>query len=190
MRTKDEEKQEALFEATVHTVNRVGFASSSVAKIARQAGVSPATLYIYYKNKEDLLISTYLNIKRRLGEVACRDIDETLPLRDNFRQVWFNLFWFTSRHPDYFQFAEQFSNSPYNDRINQKTVDKMFAPVADLIRHGIEMKIIKNMDVEIITAFVFYPAIILSNPRLCRNFDMSEKQIDQSFKLAWDAIKL
>ncbi len=66
----------------------------------------------------------------------------------------------------------------------------MFMPVADLIRQGIEMKIIKNVDVEMITAFVFYPVIILSNPRLCRNFNMTDKQIDQSFQLAWDAVKL
>lgn len=190
MRTKDEEKQEALFEATVKTVNRIGFASSSVAKIAKEACISPATIYVYYRNKEDLLISTYLNIKRRLSEIACKDIDEKLPVRDNFRQVWFNLFRFTARHPDYFQFSEQFSNSPYNDRINQKKIDGMFMPIADLIRHGIEMKIIKNVDVEIITAFVFYPVIILSNPRLCRNFNMTDKQIDQSFQLAWDAVKL
>ena len=51
MRTKCEEKQEALFEATVKLVNEIGFAASSVAKIAKEANVSAATLYIYYKNK-------------------------------------------------------------------------------------------------------------------------------------------
>ena len=56
MRTKDGIKQEALFEATVKLVNEIGFASSSVSKIAKQAGISPATIYIYYKNKEDLLV--------------------------------------------------------------------------------------------------------------------------------------
>ena len=64
MRTKDDVKQEALVEATVKLVNQIGFAASSVAKIAKEAGVSPATLYIYYKNKEDLLVSTYVEIKK------------------------------------------------------------------------------------------------------------------------------
>ncbi len=190
MRTKDEEKQEALFEATVKVVNQIGFASSSVSKIAQEAGVSPATLYTYHKNKDDLLISTYLSIKRRLSAIVLRDIDATLPIRDIFRQVWFNLFRFTAEHPDYFHFSEQFSNSPFFERINQKEIDRMFTPIADIIRRGITLKIIKNVEVDIILAFVFYPVIILANPRLCKNFHVTEAQVEQSFQLAWDAIKL
>lgn len=190
MRTKDEEKQEALFEATVKVVNRIGFASSSVSKIAKEAGVSPATLYTYHRNKEGLLISTYLDIKRRLSDIAFEGLDETEPIRDSFRQIWFNLFKFTEKHPDYFQFSEQFSNCPYNDKVNQKDIDRLFMPIAKLIQRGIERKIIKNMGVDIISAFVFYPVIILANPRLCRNFNATDEQIEQSFQLAWDAIKL
>ena len=190
MRTKDEEKQDALFEATVKVVNRIGFASSSVSKIAKQAGVSPATLYTYHKNKEGLLISTYLDIKRRMSQTVSENIDEALPLRDNFRQIWFDLFKFTAKHPDYFQYSEQFSNSPYYDQVNQKEIDRMFMPIANLIRRGIQLKIIKDMQVDIIAAFVFYPVIILANPRLCKNFAVTDAQVDQSFQLAWDAIKL
>jgi AcrR family transcriptional regulator len=190
MRTKDEEKQEALFKATVKVVNRIGFASSSVSKISRVAGVSPATLYTYHKNKEDLLISTYLTIKRRLSKIALEDIDESLPIRDSFRQIWFNLFRFTAQHTQYFQFSEQFANSPFYDHINQKEIDKMFTPIADLIRRGIRLKILKDMEVDIILAFVFYPVIILSNPRLCKNFQVTDEQVEKAFQLAWDAIKL
>lgn len=190
MRTKDEEKQEALFEATVKVVNAIGFASSSVAKIAKEAGISPATLYIYYKNKEDLLISTYVDIKRQLSEMVLKGIDETLPIKKIFRKIWFNMFEFTVRHPDYFQFSEQFSNSPYNDQVNQKNIDSMFKPIGNLIRLGIKQKIIKDRNVDIISAFIFYPVIILSNPRLCKHFEMTPEQIEISFQLAWDAIKL
>ena len=67
MRYKDELKQEAIIQATINLVNEIGFAASSVAKIARVAEVSPATIYIYYENKEDLLISTYIRIKQKMG---------------------------------------------------------------------------------------------------------------------------
>ena len=92
MRTKDDEKEAALFEATVKLVNEIGFAASSVSKIAREAGVSPATIYIYHKNKEDLLVSTYIEIKLNLSKALLRDFDERLPIRDILRNVWFNMF--------------------------------------------------------------------------------------------------
>lgn len=190
MRIKDEIKREALFEATVKVVSRTGLASSSVSKIAKEAGVSPATLYIYYKNKEDLLLSTYLNIKCKIGEIALKGIDDDLPIRDSFRQAWFNLFRFTVDHPAYFNFAEQFSNSPFLDKVNQADVDRMYLPLGNLIRRGIERKIIKDVGVDIIGAFIIYPIIILSNPKLYRGIEITEEAVEQSFQLAWDAIKL
>ena len=54
MRTKDGQKKDALFRATVTLVSEIGFAASSVSKIARQAHVSPSTIYVFFKNKEDL----------------------------------------------------------------------------------------------------------------------------------------
>ena len=90
MRTKDDKKQEALFLATIKLVNEIGFPATSVAKIAKAAGVSPATLYVYFKNKEDLLISTFIEIKLDMGMAMLEGVDEKKPLYDIFRQVWGN----------------------------------------------------------------------------------------------------
>ncbi len=37
-----------------------GFHGTSISKIARKAEVSPATVYIYYESKEDMLQNIYL----------------------------------------------------------------------------------------------------------------------------------
>lgn len=190
MRIKDTEKQEALFQAAVKVVNEIGFASSSVSKIAREAGVSPATLYTYFANKEDLLVSTYMKIKQELSKEAMKKIDDDMPIRDCFKQVWINYFEFATTHRDYSVFAEQFANSPYNEKVDLVQFEKMFEPIGRLVRRGIEMKIIKNVNPDVIGAFVFYPVLILTNPRLCRNFKITDEQIQASFQLAWDAIKL
>ena len=55
MRTRDDKKQEALFLATIKVVNEIGFAASSVSKIAKEAGVADGTIYLYFKNKDDIL---------------------------------------------------------------------------------------------------------------------------------------
>ena len=104
MRTKDEFKQDALFKATVKLVNEIGFVASSVSKIAKEANVSPATIYIYYKNKEDLLISIYINIKQEFSKAILKDFDDTQPIRDILKKFWFNAFNYTTKHPDYLEF--------------------------------------------------------------------------------------
>ena len=189
MRTKDNIKQEALFEATIKLVNEIGFASSSVSKIAKEAGISPATIYVYYKNKEDLLVSTYIEIKRNMSKAVQKDFDDSLPIRDVLKNIWFKIFEYVSTHSAYFQYAEQFSNSPYSSLVDKQEIEKYFDPMIQVIIKGIEQKIIKNVNFEILTAFIFYPIIALSNPRICQDFDLSDENIETAFKLAWDAIR-
>jgi len=190
MRTKDDEKQEALFEATVKLVNEVGFVSSSVSKIAKEADVSPATIYVYYKNKEDLLVSTYIDIKRNLSKAVLTNFDDTLPIRDILKNVWFNTFDYISNHLQYFKFTEQFSNSPYSSLVNREAVEHNFDPVINVLQRGIDQKIIKNVSFDILAAFMFHPIIALSNSQLCQDFELSEENVETTFTLAWDAIKL
>lgn len=190
MRIKDLHKQEAIIEATVDLVNEIGFVSSSVSKIAKRAGVSPATIYIYYKNKEDLLVSTYIEIKTKLGDAAIKNIDENKPIRDILKKVWIDMFDFISINKKFFRFTEQFSHSPFSELVKKEEVEKVFEPIYKIVTKGIEQKIIKNVNYDILSAFMFYPIITLANPRICEHIELDNNTIDTSFKLAWDAIKL
>ena len=171
-------------------MNEIGFASSSVSKIAREAGVSPATIYVYYKNKEDLLVSTYIDIKLDLSKALLRDFKDRLPIRDILRRVWFNMFEYISNHLEYYRFVEQFSSSPYSSLVDKREVEQYFDPLVKVLQRGIEQKIIKNVSFDILTAFMYHPITVLANPSLCRNFELSEENIETAFTLAWDAVKL
>jgi AcrR family transcriptional regulator len=190
MRTRDDVKEAALFEATVKLVNEIGFAASSVSKIAKEAGVSPATIYVYYINKEDLLVSTYIQIKMDLSKALLRDFNDQLPIRDIFRHIWFNMFDYISNNLEYFKFIEQFSNSPYSSLVDKEEVEQYFDPLAKVLQTGIEQKIIKNVHPDILKAFMYYPITVLANPSLCQGFELNEENIEAAFTLAWDAIKL
>lgn len=190
MRIKDEHKQEAIIQATVKLVNEIGFASSSVSKIAKEANVSPATLYIYYKNKEDLLVSTYVELKKKMGKELLSNFDASKPLRDIFFMFWKNTFNFIGKNRSFYKYSEQFSNSPYIELVNQAELEKSFEPFMKIIKKGIEQKIIKDVPLEILAAFIFFPVTAISNSKLCLNAEISSELINTSFDLAWDAIKL
>ena len=190
MRTKDDEKEAALFEATVKMVNEIGFASSSVSKIAKEAGVSPATIYVYHKNKEDLLVSTYIQIKVNMSEFLLRDFNDRLPIRDILKNVWVNMFEYIANNLEYHQFVEQFSNSPYSSLVNKQEVEQYFEPIARVLQTGIEQKILKNVNFDVLMAFMYFPITVLANPSICHNFELNEENIETAFTLAWDAVKL
>lgn len=190
MRNKDILKQEAIINATIELVNEIGFASSSVAKIAKRANVSPATLYIYYKNKEDLLVSTYVEMKKKMSKELLKGFDESKPLRDIFLTFWKNSFDFIAKNRSLYQYSEQFSNSPYTELVDHAELEKHFLPFIKVVENGVKQKIIKDVPFEIFAVFIFYPVMNLSNPKLCKNLDFNNELIETSFTLAWDAIKL
>ncbi len=190
MRIKDHLKQEAIIDATVKLVNEIGFVSSSVSKIAKRANVSPATIYIYFKNKEDLLVSTYVEIKKKMSEALLKNFDNSLPFRDILERFWNNGFGYVLENRELFKYSEQFSNSPYSDLVDQEKLEKHFAPFVKVLQKGIEQKVIKDIPFDILAAFIFYPIMILSNPKTCKHIELNDETIDISFSVAWDAIKL
>jgi hypothetical protein len=131
-----------------------------------------------------------VDIKQKLGKALLKDFDDSLPIRDILKSLWINAFNYISVYPQYFQFTEQFSNSPYSELVNKEEVEKTYAPMINVIERGIKQKILKDVNFDILVTFMFYPIFTLSNKRLCSGFQMNTESIETAFNLAWDAIKL
>lgn len=190
MRKKDDKKKEALFEATIKLVNQIGFASISISRIANLANVSPATIYVFFKNKEDLLISTYVEIKLKLCEALIEDFDDKLPIRDIIKNVWFRLYKFISNNMKYYAFLEQFANSPYISLVEIRTMEKEFSPIITIFEKGIEQKIIKNVDHSFLIAFMFNSISCIVKSHFYHGFELNKEDLEIAFNMAWDAIRL
>lgn len=53
------DKYQKIIQAAIHVFASKGFYNSKVADIAKQADVADGTIYLYFKNKDDLLISIF-----------------------------------------------------------------------------------------------------------------------------------
>ena len=56
---KDNEKHHRIIEAATKVFAKNGFYQSKIAQIAKEAGVADGTIYIYFDNKDDILISLF-----------------------------------------------------------------------------------------------------------------------------------
>lgn len=74
MRTKDENKVIAIRQAVIDLSQTDGFTNLTTANVAKKAGVSPATIYLYYKDKTDLLSRLYEEVKNDLHEGLATEI--------------------------------------------------------------------------------------------------------------------
>ncbi len=59
MRSKAPDKRRRILDSAVRVFAKEGFFKAKVSQIAEDAGLAPGTVYLYFKNKEDVLISIF-----------------------------------------------------------------------------------------------------------------------------------
>lgn len=100
---KDEAKEAAILEAARKLFLHYGFKKTSVDDISREAGVAKGTVYLYFKNKQEILGRLgvdYLNqSKDQLVERLSREADPREKLRMVLRLRAQEIYNFVSLHP-------------------------------------------------------------------------------------------
>jgi TetR/AcrR family fatty acid metabolism transcriptional regulator len=72
-------KYEAILRAAIKVFAGSGFFNSKVADVAREAGVADGTVYLYFKNKDDILVSIfnhYMDEALAAGKASLAEIDD------------------------------------------------------------------------------------------------------------------
>jgi TetR/AcrR family transcriptional regulator, fatty acid metabolism regulator protein len=67
------QKYEQIIEAAVKVIAQNGYHHSQVSKIAKEAGVADGTIYLYFTNKEDILVSLF---QEKMGKFIQKIEDE------------------------------------------------------------------------------------------------------------------
>ncbi|MCF7920069.1 MAG: TetR/AcrR family transcriptional regulator [Candidatus Cloacimonetes bacterium] len=79
---KQEKKRQALLESAIKVFSEKGFHEARISEIAHEAGVADGTTYLYFKNKDDLLIKAVEDLfERKLQEME-RHISQEKTGRD------------------------------------------------------------------------------------------------------------
>ena len=112
MRTKDFDKQQRIKEAMMRLILREGINGASVSKIAREAGVSPATIYIYYASKEDLLSAAFREYSHQSYAYLNRRLRPEMGPAELIEAIVRGYYAYSTEHEEIFSFVEQCSRCP------------------------------------------------------------------------------
>src|ERR1700749_3630949 len=73
------DKRDRILTAAERIFARHGFFAARVSEIAKEAGVADGTIYLYFKSKDDLLISLFEHRMKQVNETLRRAIAERPP---------------------------------------------------------------------------------------------------------------
>lgn len=109
---QDNEMSELIFTATEHLMATQGLPNLSMHKIAKQAGISAGTIYIYFKSKEDLLEQFAVRVFSNFQRELTRNWEKNLPYFEQYRQMWKNIWHYLLNNPMILTNMHQYKSLP------------------------------------------------------------------------------
>lgn len=143
---KNKPKYKQIIEAAVKVIAENGYHASQVSKIAKKAGVADGTIYLYFKNKEDILVSVF---EEKMGQFI-EKIAYSISLKQNADEKLLTLIemHFSQLSEDHHlaivtQLELRQSNSALRFQINE-VLKPYLTVIDDIIKEGMEEKIFQN----------------------------------------------
>jgi AcrR family transcriptional regulator len=112
MRRKDDEKQSCIKNAVVQLILEEGFQGASISKIAKVAGVSPATVYIYYENKDAMLREIYQEYAEDMFQYVLKHLSPNMGGDEIIAELIRRYYCYIVENNEVFHFIEQYSSCP------------------------------------------------------------------------------
>ena len=81
------DKRDAILRAAIETFAARGFFNAQVADVARAAGIAAGTVYLYFRGKDDLLISIFERTMREAIEAGRRSLHAQADPLDRLREI-------------------------------------------------------------------------------------------------------
>lgn len=187
---KSIDKRNALINATIELVNNDGFHATPMSKIAKMACVSPATIYLYFENKQDLVNKTYLEVKSSYTAYAFATYDETMSVKEGFEVIWKRIAEFKLKEDAYAMFLAQCDNTPMIDEESRQEGIRHLQPLLDLWKRGIKEGVIQPMSDYMLYAYAINPLSFLTIAQNRGALVLDDKQLELAFEAAWSSIKV
>lgn len=189
-RERDENKVQEILQASLKIAISTGFSGLKMADVAQQAGMATGTLYIYFKNKEELINAAYLSTKKEIAALLNDVRHQGTTYYDTFKNTWYAYIYFCQQFPEKMLFVEQFIYSGFILEENKQLAEKQFSPFNAFIEELQAQRFILQTDIELVKAQLMGPIHEIVKVQLSRKTPLSQAQLDQCFQMAWNSVRL
>jgi AcrR family transcriptional regulator len=189
MRTRDEQKEQAIRQQAIEMIAKEGLDGFSVNKLAKAAGVSVATIYIYYKDREDLILEICGQVSAHMLECSLKNFSPDMSFEEGLRVQWINRAAYFMEYPSEVQFIEHVRYSHYYGKI-AATLSKKFGEVLGKFVHkAIERNELIKLPFEIYWSVAFAPLYQLIKFH-SQGFSMTNEHFTLTDEIMMQALQL
>jgi len=155
MRTRDINKEEIVKQKAIEMIVTQGVEGFGMNRLAKECGVSVATLYIYYSDKEDLIRKIGIEIGQNFFEKMFDGFATNMSFRDGLRNQWENRIYFNLNFPIQTTCFELLRHSTYGDAILQEVTGKYKQMMTEFMVLAIERKELISVPYEVFWSIAY-----------------------------------
>ena len=196
VRIKDLKKEKLIRAKAMAMIVEQGFDGLSLHKLARAAGLSVATFYTYFQDREDLILKIYEEVSARMFEATLAGYDPQMDFAEGLRVQWFNRAHHFLKYPLEMHFMEQIKFSPFHERAMPVTGGRFRELMKAFVRHAIERKQLVAVPVEVYWCIAFAPLYQLvkfhihgKNMSGTGKFVLTEAALETTLRLVLKSLK-
>ena len=130
-----------------------GIDKTPTSLIAKEAGVATGTLFHYFKDKEALVNSLFLEVKKNLAEEVLSGLKETSSDLDLLKNWWTSLVKWGIENPMHFRLMKQISNYPGITDHTRDIGASQFEFLRKAYRNAVKKGVLKKVDEEFVKLF-------------------------------------
>ena len=157
MRIRDEQKEKLIREKAIAMIAKTGFEGLSMHKLAKACGLSVNTIYIYFRHREDLLLSVFEEVSDRITEATLKGFDPKMHLEKGVKKLWMNRYHYFIKHPQHLFLMEHFNNSGIISKAQDKNGRLFTMLMTEFTGHAIKRKELAKIPAETYWAITFSP---------------------------------
>jgi len=183
MRKRDPDKEDLVKETAIALIVKDGLERFSMNRLAKACNISVATLYIYYKDRDDLIINIAMESGRLMSAAIIKDFDPEQSLEDGLRQQWINRYKFMVDYPHLSLFFDQLRSSSYQEEFLRGFLKDFIIVMGKFMHNVIERGEVEEMTIETYWSIAYAPLYSLAR------FDNEGKGLDgKPFKLTEEVL--
>lgn len=185
------DKRSAILCATRTLLANQGFHGFSIKQVADTAGVAAGTVYLYFKDREDLIRQLYGEVVSLVAKHVFNGLDRSRPLHDQFQLICMNYWEFCQQNPDVLMCKAQFDQLPTDALLQQKTnSDQEFQPFFELFEQGRSQGVIKPFSNEVLISLALEPLSALAVRQHLGLFQLSSNEVEGVLGACWDVVSI
>jgi TetR/AcrR family transcriptional repressor of multidrug resistance operon len=155
MRTRDTNKEEIVKQKAIEMIVAQGVEGFGMNRLAKECGVSVATLYIYYSDKEDLIRKIGIEIGQNFFEKMFDGFATNMSFREGLRNQWENRIYFNLNFPLQTTCFELLRHSTHGDAILQEVTGKYKQMMTEFMVLAIERKELISIPYEVFWSIAY-----------------------------------